>query len=162
MHRYHARPKEELYRIEEDPSEENNLAYDPRYADTLASMRKLIQDRMHEVKDDRSLSGDPWLLKDHPLPPAIQLYYPNGGETLQPDHTTNIAWSNFWTGTQTVKLEYNDGRNWKIITASTPHNGSFAWRVPAIASNSVRLRISSADGNTFDESDRTFSISPKQ
>lgn len=162
MHRYHARPKEELYMIEEDPYEENNLAYDPRYADVLASMRKLIKDRMKEVGDDRSLSGTPRLLADHPLPPAIQLYYPNGGETLHPGQTTDIAWSNFWAGTQTVKLEYKDGRNWKVITKSTPHNGHYAWRVPVIASDSVSLRISSADGNTFDESDQTFSISPKR
>ena len=160
LHRYHARPKEELYLVEDDPYEENNLAYDPRYADVLASMRKMIQDRMIEVDDDRSLSGKPRLLKDNPLPAAIHLYFPNGGESLHSGQTANISWSDFWVGIKTVKLEYNDGSNWKIITDSAPHNGTFAWRVPAISSNQIRLRVSSADGKIFDESDRQFSISP--
>jgi len=160
LHRYHARPKEELYLVEGDPYEENNLAYDPRHAHVLASMRTMVQDRMIEVDDDRSLSGTPRLLKDNPLPAAIQLYFPNGGETLRSSQTANVSWSDFWTGVKTVKLEYNDGNNWKVITDSAPHNGTFAWRVPAISSSRVRLRVSSADGNILDESDRQFSISP--
>ena len=161
MHRYHARPKEELYMIEEDPYEENNLAFDPQYANELASMRKLIEERMHEVDDDRSLSGTPRLLEDHPLPPAIKLYYPNGGETLRSGQTVNIAWSDFWKGTQTVKLEYNEGRTWKTITTSAPHSGTYAWQVPTISSKSVTLRVSSLDGHIFDKSDNPFSISSK-
>lgn len=162
LHLYHARPKEELYLVEDDPYEENNLAYDPRYADVLASMRELIQDRMKEVNDDRSLSGKPRLLKDNPLPAAIKLYFPNGGETFRPGQTVNISWSDFWKGSQTVKLEYNDGRRWKSITDSAQHNGSFAWQLPAISSNTVKLRVSSADGNIFDESDKPFSITQRR
>ncbi len=158
LHLYHARPKEELYLIEEDPFEENNLAFDPQYANELATMRKLIQDRMKEVNDDRSLSGKPRLLKDHPLPAAIKLYYPNGGESFHSGERIHIAWSDFWTGTQSLKLEYHDGRNWKIITNSTPHDGSFAWRIPSIDSKAIRLRVSSPDGKIYDESDQSFSI----
>lgn len=162
LHRYHARPREELYLVEEDPYEENNLVYDPRHADVLASLRKAVQDRMKAVKDDNSLSGKPRLLKDNPLPAAIKLNFPNGGETFTPGQTANVSWSNYWEGTQTVKLEYQDGSNWKSITSSTPHNGTFTWRVPSISSNTVMLRVSTADGKIFDESDQPFSISPSR
>lgn len=133
LHRYHSRPKEELYRVEDDPFEENNLAYDPRYEDVLKSLRQKIQKRMKAVNDDRSLSGEPRLLKDHPLPPAIQLYYPNGGETLRPGQTASITWSPVWKGAQTVNLEYHDGKKWNVIDASAPHTGSCTWRVPEIS-----------------------------
>ncbi len=160
LHRYHARPKEELYLVEEDPYEENNLAYDPQYSDVLASMRKAVQDRMKAVKDDKSLSGKPRLLKNNPLPPAIKLYFPNGGETLTSGQTVNISWSPFWKGVRTVRLEYSDGSMWKVITNSTTHNGMFTWQVPAISSKTVTLRVSTADGKIFDESNKQFSISP--
>lgn len=37
--RYHNRPKEELYNVEDDPKELRNLAADPKYARVLAGMR---------------------------------------------------------------------------------------------------------------------------
>ncbi len=158
LHRYHARPREELYLVEDDPYEENNLVYDPQHAEVLASLRKEVQARMKAVKDDKSLSGKPRLLKDNPLPAAIKLYFPNGGETFTSGQTAKVAWSSFWKGTQTVKLEYSDGSSWRTITASTPHKGTFTWRIPPVSSNTVTLRVSSADGKIFDESDQPFSI----
>lgn len=161
LHQYHARPKEELYLVEEDPYEENNLAYDPKYTNVLASMRKMIEARMQEVNDDKSLSGKPVLLKDNILPAAIKLYYPNGGETLNQGQIVNITWSTFWKGTQTIRLEYNDGKKWNTIDASTSHSGTFAWNVPKISSRKVKLRITSSNGKIFDESDKCFSVSKK-
>jgi hypothetical protein len=123
-------------------------------------MRKAVQDRMKAVKDDKSLSGKPRLLKNNPLPPAFKLYFPNGGETLTSGQTVNVSWSPFWKGVRTVKLEYSNGSMWKVITNSTTHNGTFTWQVPAISSKTVTLRVSTADGKVFDESDKQFSISP--
>lgn len=65
---YHSSPAEELYQIEEDPFEENNLAGEPKHADKLAELRSMISQRMIEVGDDESLSGPPRLLKDFSLP----------------------------------------------------------------------------------------------
>ena len=159
LHAYHTRPKEELYLVEKDPYEKNNLAYDPRYAEPLASLRAMIQARMEEVKDDKSLSGEPWLLKDHELPPAIKILYPNGGERLNRGDKAEVVWTAQWKGTSTVKLEYNDGSGWKDIAPSTPHDGSYTWDIPAITSPTVNLRVTSRDGKIFDESDENFYVS---
>lgn len=162
LHLYHTRPKEELYLVEADPFEENNLAYDPRYGEVLATMRTKIQSRMEAVDDDRSLSGKPRLLKDHPLPAAIKLYYPNGRETFNSGQKVDVRWSSFWKGTDTVKLEYHDGSRWNMINDSAPHSGSYIWEVPASSAKSFRLRVSSEDGHIFDQSDQTFAIVTKQ
>ncbi len=65
---YHSRPEEELYRVEKDPCEKNNLAGNPEYQETLDALRAMVRNRMKKVGDDESLSGPPRLLKDHKLP----------------------------------------------------------------------------------------------
>ncbi|MDA0348134.1 MAG: sulfatase [Verrucomicrobia bacterium] len=65
---YHERPPEELYLVESDPFEKTNLVNDPSYQDVLIELRGLVADRMKAVGDDKSLSGEPRYLKDHPLP----------------------------------------------------------------------------------------------
>jgi N-sulfoglucosamine sulfohydrolase len=65
---YHSRPAEELYRIDEDPFEKTNFADDPKHQAVLKELRGLVTERMKKVGDDQSLSGEPRLLKDHPLP----------------------------------------------------------------------------------------------
>ncbi len=106
------------------------------------------------------LSGKPKYIKDmqHKIPPAIKIFYPNGGETLKPGDKTTIVWTAEWKDTSTVKIEYSDGNGWKTIGNSIPHIGSLVWTVPTIKSTSVKLKVSSGDGKVWDESDRNFSI----
>ena len=61
---YHTNPAEELYNIELDPFEQNNLAGNPENSKKLKSLRKMISKRMIEVNDDESLSGPPKLLEN--------------------------------------------------------------------------------------------------
>lgn len=61
---YHSNPSEELYNIDEDPFEKNNLADLPEYAKELGRLRKMVLKRMKKVGDDQSLSGPPRLLKN--------------------------------------------------------------------------------------------------
>ncbi len=61
---YHSNPPEELYLVDQDPFEENNLADLPEYAQKLRSLRKKVLKRMIAVDDDKSLSGPPRLLSD--------------------------------------------------------------------------------------------------
>ncbi len=68
LHNYHSNPAEELYDIENDPFEKNNLATSSERTEQLAKLRNLIDSRMKEVGDDHSLSGPPQLLKDFPIP----------------------------------------------------------------------------------------------
>ncbi|MGB7326006.1 MAG: sulfatase-like hydrolase/transferase [Rubripirellula sp.] len=69
LHDYHSSPAEELYQIDKDPFEQNNLAALPQHADKLAELRAMVSKRMQEVGDDEALSGPPRLLNDFPLPP---------------------------------------------------------------------------------------------
>ena len=123
-------------------------------------MQAKIHQHMAEVGDDRSLSSKPRLLKDHPLPPAIKLYYPNGGESFDPGQTVKIRWIHLWQGVKTVHLEYHDGSNWETITDSAPHTGSYTWQIPSKPSPNIHLRARSTDGSIFDESDHSFSMAP--
>jgi len=62
---YHTRPKEELYRVDVDSFEYENLANNPKYKSVVKKMRKILFDRMKRVGDDQSLSGKPRFLKDY-------------------------------------------------------------------------------------------------
>jgi hypothetical protein len=62
---YHKRPKEELYKVNIDSFEQENLANNPNYKSVIERMRKILFDRMKSVGDDQSLSGKPRLLKDY-------------------------------------------------------------------------------------------------
>lgn len=65
---YHSRPGEELYDLETDPCEKINLADKPEHKKQLEELRALVRDRMRQVNDDQSLSGEPRYLKDFKLP----------------------------------------------------------------------------------------------
>jgi len=157
---FRIKPKEELFLVNEDPWEYYNLAYDPRYADTLAAMRAIVKTRMEQVNDSVILSGKPKYIKDmqHKIPPAIKILYPNGGETLKRGDKASIVWTAEWKGTSTVKIEYFDGTGWKAIGKSIPHEGSYVWTIPSLKSSAVKLRVSSGDGKVWDESDSNFAI----
>ena len=65
---YHSNPAEELYNLKADPFEKNNLASSSEHSAKLAELRTLLEKRMKEVNDDKSLSGPPRLLADFPIP----------------------------------------------------------------------------------------------
>lgn len=54
---YIRRPAEELFDMEKDPREVNNVANDPAYADVLASMREDMEAWQRDTRD-------PWLFRD--------------------------------------------------------------------------------------------------
>jgi len=51
------RPKEELYKIEEDPFQINNLADDPTYAETKAKLKNHLMEILKSTRDPR-VTGD--------------------------------------------------------------------------------------------------------
>lgn len=53
---YLHRPEFELYDIERDPNESNNLADDPAYAEILESHKE-------KIREFQRTTQDPWLLK---------------------------------------------------------------------------------------------------
>ncbi len=140
--------------------EYNNLAYDPRNAETLEKLRAIVKNRMSQVHDTVALSGKPKYLKDmrSKIPPTIKILYPNGGENLKRGTTATIVWTAEWKGTSTIQLEMNTGKGWKLVEKSITHEGSYSWKIPAVKSSKVKLRVSSADGKVWDESDMVFTI----
>lgn len=64
IHRYHERPSEELYDLDADPNELNNLAALPTHAKTKADLRRELEQWMNSEGDKRLVFGKPRLLTD--------------------------------------------------------------------------------------------------
>ncbi|MBD5777950.1 sulfatase [Pelagicoccus sp. NFK12] len=61
MNRYRQRPGEELYDLEKDPDELNNLAANPKYAQILNTLRCELDAWMNEQGDPQTVVPEPWL-----------------------------------------------------------------------------------------------------
>ena len=61
------RPKEELYDLENDPNELNNLLADPKWRDTPAN-ETVYAVHKNWLADWRKKTNDPWLVKDQHEP----------------------------------------------------------------------------------------------
>jgi N-sulfoglucosamine sulfohydrolase len=64
LKRYHARPAEELYDLTTDPTEQRNLAADPKYTPQLASLRAELDGWMKLQGDQQKHFAEPRLLSD--------------------------------------------------------------------------------------------------
>ena len=93
---------------------------------------------------------------------AFSLTAPNGGESWAGGSTQNITWTT--TGTiLSIKLEYSiDNFVSDVHTIGSPpilNENTYSWTVPAIVSNTVRVRISdNSDSTVYDTSDANFAI----
>lgn len=64
VRRYQERPREELYDLEADLSEQRNLATDPGHKERLERMRADLEKWMVDQGDKRTVFGEPALLED--------------------------------------------------------------------------------------------------
>jgi arylsulfatase A-like enzyme len=62
--RYMERPAEELYRVTDDPFEQQNLAAEPAHAERLAAMRAELDEWMRATGDAQKVFGPPNLLSE--------------------------------------------------------------------------------------------------
>lgn len=62
VHRYQARPREELYDLLTDPCEQHNLAQAPAQAERLRTMHAKLEQWMTDQGDQRTVYGQPTLL----------------------------------------------------------------------------------------------------
>ena len=62
--RYHERPAEELFNLESDPLEHQNLASDPAAKDKLVELRKRLDEWMTSQGDQQKVFGEPRSLTD--------------------------------------------------------------------------------------------------
>lgn len=105
---------------------------------------------------------DAWLSRVNAATPVtLKLVSPNGGESWAATSVQTVRWATTNAmGIHNVRLEFNAGAGWQTIAASTPHDGEFAWTVPAPAAPRVKVRVRSAESAHVDSSDGTFAITP--
>jgi len=70
VRRYQGRPREELYDLEKDPWEKQNVAGDSANGAVLTKMRGLLEAWMKEQGDQQKIYGTPTLLSDSPTKKA--------------------------------------------------------------------------------------------
>jgi hypothetical protein len=58
--RYYVRPAVEFYDLERDPTEQHNLAEDPKYQDQIASMAAMLDDWIREQGDTLQTFREPY------------------------------------------------------------------------------------------------------
>lgn len=83
---------------------------------------------------------------------------PNGGENLIAGKTTNITWvaSNI---TGKVKLEYTtNGTDFIFIDSVNVTPASYVWTVPAVATTTAKIRVSTTNNSITDLSNANFTI----
>ena len=91
---------------------------------------------------------------------SLALSSPIGGEFWTNSSVHNITWTA--TGVSNVKLEYttDNGTTWNNIIASTSGNtGSYAWTLPALSYDLVKVRITDlANSSLIGQSTNYFSV----
>lgn len=96
-----------------------------------------------------------------PLPPAIRVTSPNGGETWAPGSAQTVAWTTRGATVNAVRIELstNGGEGWSTLSASAANTGTFAWTVPSTASTTCLVRVSdTGNSGLTDLSDGYFTI----
>ncbi|MCS6804701.1 MAG: zinc-dependent metalloprotease [Acidobacteriota bacterium] len=94
-----------------------------------------------------------------PPPPSITVLVPNGGETWRVGTVQTIQWSSTnVTGTVSISLSTNGGRNYTPLFSGLANTGSIQWSVNSAASTKCRIRVASDDGSASDTSDANFKI----
>lgn len=91
--------------------------------------------------------------------PYIEITYPNGNESFNPNSQELITWDNAGiTGNQTVEYSLNNGGSWTTLSTTVPPSTTrYTWTVPGGANTSTALiRVSS--GSINDVSDVNFKI----
>lgn len=92
-------------------------------------------------------------------------------EIISPSES-DVWWiTNKWTPNHVIKwisygnisnvcLEYLDGDEWKIITSSTPNNGTYVWKAEEqkLQTGPNRLRISEAGTQKYGETSKPFMV----
>lgn len=93
--------------------------------------------------------------------PSVTVEYPFGNETWVPGQTENIRWSAYGGDVNTFTIEYStdNGSTWDLINNNVAATSrTYAWTVPAVATNSALIRVTRNNAGYSDVSDYNFSI----
>ncbi|MEK7529587.1 MAG: Ig-like domain-containing protein, partial [Patescibacteria group bacterium] len=93
---------------------------------------------------------------------TIKLVSPNGGGTYDAGSTLSIAWTQQGR-IDLVNVSYSTdgGSTWTALSNGMRNTGAYAWTLPQIASNAVRVKVEGTDLATIfasDSSDGSFTI----
>lgn len=88
---------------------------------------------------------------------------PDAAERWAADSLHVLRWEQAGSGKGTVAIAYSadDGKTWTDVEKAAPDTGSYRWRVPAVVTDSARLRLTPAQGAGPITSPR-FAIIPSQ
>lgn len=104
------------------------------------------------------------------IAPTVQVLSPNGGEVWYTDTVYNIIWNasdDVALDPNPIYLYYsiNNGSSWNLIASNLANSGTYAWTLPNINSQYVKVRVSAQDSSAnlgSDESDNFLTIRPRQ
>ncbi len=96
-----------------------------------------------------------WL---QPIPPSLNVLYPNGGEEYLAGDTCLIRWeASSFSDSVTIDYSIDGGNAWSTIDRAK--GDLYAWLIPDASSEECLIRVSdSRDGTPTDESDDYFAI----
>jgi len=154
----------DVYLIKTDST--GNLIWEQTFGDIFSEEGRSAQqttDGGYIIVGTRDVlqSADVYLIKVKPVPAAVMLLAPNGGEELLAGSTYDIIWET--TGdVDCVFIEYSDnnGQSWTpTVWVHNEGGGVYRWLVPAVNSGQCLVRISDADcASVNDVSDEVFRI----
>jgi hypothetical protein len=115
--------------------------------------------RVRDTDGSPSDTGNNTFTISPPAAETITVTSPNGGECWTVGSTHNITWTSTGSITE-VQIHYSidNGSNWKLISASTPNDGSYSWVVPGTTTSECLVRVRDTDNSPSDTSNATFCI----
>jgi hypothetical protein len=143
--------------IDKVPADNGNYAWTvPGTPSEMCLVRVTGADSDENPSD---VSDDVFTIFD-PSQASIEVFTPNGGESLSVGEEYYITWAS--SGISIVKIEYSidNGDEWIFIEAVSAIGGRYTWTVPDTPSDSCLIRISGNDSpeDPSDMSDSVFSI----
>jgi hypothetical protein len=96
---------------------------------------------------------------------AIAVSSPNGGEVWYAGQSQAITWQSFGVPPESkvkIELSRDGGTTWTVLSAATPNDGTYPWKVAAPVSSTCKVRVSSLDyASVTDRSNADFTIGLK-
>ncbi len=90
----------------------------------------------------------------------LWITYPNGGETIVPSIHDTLLWDKYGDAEYVqIELSKDNMASWQIIDDHAKNSGLYPYIFDGPLSDECRIKISTLDGESYDFSDESFSIS---
>ncbi len=137
---YLQRPAEELYRLSDDPWEQNNLADDPAHAERLAALRAELDQWMEQTQDQQKTYGQPKRIPDPKQPNIVVVLIDDmgwsdlscfGGTAVQTENIDRVAAEGIRFNQFYVNAPICSPSRVALTTGQYPHR----WRISSYLAN---------------------------